>query len=137
MMFKPELCKKILNGEKTMTRRPIDGPCAFVVGQQFAVQPGMARPRIATAEIVAVGRERVDDITNTAARAEGFDSRWEFFDYWRKLYGRNADMARGVWVIEFKLVAVTHGICGCCDGTGTEPTILHGVYGGVNYGVGF
>lgn len=129
MMFKPELCEKILDGTKTMTRRPLkDGKNPYRVGQWIAVQPGRGRKGIATVEVVDTRVEFVGDISYEDARLEGFAGEGSttpvaaFLDYWRGLYGDDANLMEQVAVIEFKLVKVTAVICSNCHGDGTvEP----------------
>lgn len=43
VIFRPELARKIIRGEKTMTRRPIkpgETTCRYRPGRDYAVQPG-------------------------------------------------------------------------------------------------
>ena len=85
-------------------------------------RPSIHMPRWAsriTLEVVSVRVERVQDITNNDAMAEGFDGeRWldsdgsegrgvepfeQFVDAWREIYGQESlDANQWVWVGEFK-----------------------------------
>lgn len=142
MIFKPILIEKILSGEKTVTRRPIDGRthpsfgCRYKVGQVYAIQPGMARPSVAKIRVLDVRREKLDDLDNIDAAKEGFATmggrdqsmRDAFVDYWIALYGCWVENAP-VWRIEFELVEVVARVCPQCSGRGvTGIGKKHGAY---------
>lgn len=113
MNFKPELVELILTGRKTQTRRVVsDNPrspwyrerCALKVNHAYAVCPG--RGKAAVAKVLIVNRpwrQRVDQITDGDAVAEGFISRTDFEDYWRRLHG-SYDPDTEVWRVEFALI---------------------------------
>lgn len=114
--FRPELCRKVLDGTKTETRRPVSenprspwyvGECGLVMGREYAVQPGRGQ--------LAVGRmrlthpphqEKLNEITRFGAIREGFPSRVAFFSYYEDLHG-SIDYEQIVWVIRFALVSET------------------------------
>lgn len=123
MIFKPVLIAKILAGEKTVTRRPVNGdkPCAYKVGQEYSIQPGMARPTVARIRVLEVHAEMLHEIDTLDACLEGFHDRIQFLNYWTNLYGGDSDGTPedvGVWRIEFELVKVVADVCICCDGRG-------------------
>lgn len=110
MIFKPELCAKVLDGSKTVTRRPLNGPCLYQVGKDYAVQPGRGKH--------AVGRILIEDIDYQAlghictlgdkeARREGFEHVGEFMAYWRGLYHGQFFRGQLVSRIQFRLLDVS------------------------------
>ncbi|MDQ3933412.1 MAG: ASCH domain-containing protein [Actinomycetota bacterium] len=105
MIFRPRLIHAIAQGKKTMTRRPLksnDEVCRYRVGHDYAIQPGRGKPAVARITITDVRRERLGELTFNDARAEGFRTRAEFFEYWEQLYGR-VDVDELVWVITFEV----------------------------------
>lgn len=104
MIFRPELCKKILAGTKTQTRRPIkaDADCRYQPGKSYALQPGRAKQAIGRITIDAVRIERLGDLSIKDAKREGFITIADFFAYWHDLYG-HVDRDQHVWVISFRL----------------------------------
>ena len=102
MIFKDELCAKVLNGEKTQTRRikkknerlipgdwyfpdavmrysehPSDPRYEVVkwqVGQTYAVQPGRGKKAVGRIKLLAIREEALRDTTPNDARAEGVPS---------------------------------------------------------------
>lgn len=105
MIFRPELAALVASGAKTETRRPVKGDalCRYVVGKDYAVQPGRGQRAIARILVTDVRREALGDLDTVCARREGFTDEWEFFDYWRLLYG-TVDYHMPVWAIGFHLV---------------------------------
>lgn len=122
MRFTPEHGRAILRGDKTTHRIPSHKTCP---------QPGDLTPlhyhhalkdSDGTAQIGQDGRqqytystgvqlrvldvyaERLEDITDESAQAEGFANFGEFLDYWEDKYGPLTDrrMSSLVWVIRFK-----------------------------------
>lgn len=90
MIFKPELAEKALTGEKTMTRRLVKpgeylietvvkmvvGPGARIkwrVGQSYAIQLGRTKAAIGRFTLLDIRRERVREISEQDAIAEGVD----------------------------------------------------------------
>jgi len=106
MNFKPELCAKVVDGTKTVTRRPTNGkPCQYVVWGNYAVCPGQGKHQVARMVVLDVRKEPVGAITDAEAVLEGFAGRDEFVAYWRKLYRGEWDPDLPVWRIEFKLIS--------------------------------
>ena len=96
MIFKPELAEKVLDGEKTETRRIVkedETDCRYVPGR------GRAIGRIA---ITDVRKEKLGEITHEGAVREGFPTVRAFLDYWRRLHG-HVDPEQEVWMIRFEL----------------------------------
>lgn len=122
MMFKPVLIRAILEGRKTVTRRPARG-VPLTVGKVVSIQPGMARPSIGRIKIVSVDRRVLDHIDDADAVREGFVDRQAFVDYWRELYGGVFNRHLHVMRYEFELVEQTGRVCDCCNGKGVLPPI--------------
>lgn len=107
MIFRPELARKIIRGEKTMTRRPIkpgEKHCRYREGRDYAVQPGRGKAESCRILILTVEDQALGDLTYRDARAEGFKTRDEFQAYWAGLHG-HYDPAMPVWAIRFRLHA--------------------------------
>lgn len=122
MIFKPVLIKKILVGDKTVTRRPLKTrKCKYVVGKTYGIQPGMARPSIARIRITSVEAVWLGDVNDAEARLEGFEDAEAFFGYWAGLYPDTDVEGVLVWRIGFRLVEALADLCGCCDGSGVMP----------------
>lgn len=91
IMFRPELCRLVERGVKTMTRRPVRiGARKREVGHVYAVQPGRGKRARCHVLVTEVRREKLGDITDADAIREGFTSREAFFAYWRDLYPETA-----------------------------------------------
>lgn len=74
-------------------------------------RPSIHMPRWAcrlVPEIVSVRVERLEDITEANARAEGFESRAAFLAAYRAMYKLPPDANPWVWGVEFKRVEVKH-----------------------------
>ena len=92
MIFKAELCQRVLDGTKTQTRRMVkDGdfivdwpmPCVFRdtkgggnrlawrENQTYAVQPGRGKHAVGRIGIIKIRREPLQDISEDDCRAEG------------------------------------------------------------------
>ena len=107
MIFKDELCAKVLNGEKTQTRRikkenerlipgdrffpdavmrysehPLDSRYEVVkwqVGRTYAVQPGRGKKAVGRIKLLVIREESLQDINGADAIAEGWPRDREFF----------------------------------------------------------
>lgn len=147
MIFSPKLARLIIAGRKTQTRRKVkddEAACRYKSGRHYALQvpaPKGSRARALTKdgyrlEVLDTRCEMVGEISFEDARAEGFKSREEFFDYWRLLYGPRADLEQFVWAISFRLfgdppnflhVDSSHGYTSNHrDALPDEPEAVHG-----------
>jgi hypothetical protein len=111
VIFSPRNADLVLDGRKTMTRRPIkpgEQACRYRPGRTYSVQKGRGKPGCGYVQINAVRSEHVGEITLQDARAEGFRDRGEFFDYWAGMYADRAACPTTllVWVVTFELVRV-------------------------------
>jgi hypothetical protein len=88
-----------------MTRRKVEPgkPCPYKAGRDYALQRGRGKHEEARILITHVRREPLGSILEEEAKAEGFGSREEFFEWWEGYHGY-CSPEREVWVIEFKLV---------------------------------
>lgn len=92
MIFRgKEMCALVLSGQKTQTRRLVklgetlitdsllfgdrilmgSGYCKWQVGRTYAVQPGRGKKAVGRIRITAIRRERLQDISEEDAIAEG------------------------------------------------------------------
>jgi hypothetical protein len=105
MLFKRPLLNKILKGEKTQTRHPINrkkGIPDYHVSQKVGMRAGYTKFE-AYVIITKKFRQKLGDISEEDARKEGFASVEDFKQTWIKLYG-SWKPSIVVWVYEFKLV---------------------------------
>lgn len=114
--------EKVIQGKKWQTRRIIkpdeyfdssnqsvmkmNNRTMYKIGKSYAVQPNRGKKSVARIQLTGVRKERVDDITENDAQAEGFTSRAEFIDQWHTIHGQDADLSCEVWVFEFELCFV-------------------------------
>lgn len=138
---------KVLSGEKTQTRRIVgsrdefyeppegDLPAAvfrwqsgggskpvYIVGKDYAVQPGRGKPAVARIRVTGLRREDVRVISGIDIKAEGFNSYRDFMWTWISMHDKsharmiernelNTDFGVShrpakfydAWVIEFEL----------------------------------
>ena len=110
--------EKVLNGEKTQTRRIVKpgdeffpeelGDVASVmhrdysayrlvyeVGKIYAVQPGRGKPAVARIQITDIRREDVRNISNDDVRAEGYRHVRDFLHVWASMH--DSTLERGTW----------------------------------------
>lgn len=113
MLFKPELAQAILGGRKTVIRRLrkgetvdgrwVDEPCRYKKGKDYAVQPGRGKKAIGRIRVVSVIAEALHQLDDEEIRLEGFDSRRDFEEAWKRITGQSSYLDP-VWRIEFELV---------------------------------
>lgn len=110
MIFKLEMVEKILAGEKTVTRRPVeyvtwrrDARCRYEVGKDYAVQPGGGKKAVARIRVTDVRRGLLAGVDTADAIREGFGGRGGFVVYWTGIYG-SFDSTQLVDRIEFELL---------------------------------
>jgi hypothetical protein len=145
--FSAPMVRAILDGKKTMTRRPVKGLCGDVVYHDlcsygktgdrlwvrepfngidplwhyeatsdlkcFPWKPSQRMPREASRillEITSVRVERLQNISEEDAIAEGVTTWFEFRDLWESIYGGKQGIRWQddpvVWVISFKVLEV-------------------------------
>lgn len=109
MIFGRSLLPLVLDGTKTQTRRRSD---RYRPGRTYAVQPGRGKRAIGRIRVLDVRPERLMDITEDDARAEGFktqgamSARDQFLQYWHdQVVGGEFDQTAIVNVISFELAA--------------------------------
>ena len=130
MIFKPFLIRKVLDGDKTVTRRPSPSQYQGKEGKYVKIQPGMARESMAYIFIVSVRTEPLGAITDAEAVLEGFEDRADFLGYWSQLYGgRDPDLSMMVDRIEFERQEAWLDLCPKCGGCGTvnHPETYEGI----------
>lgn len=130
MIFGDKLLPLVLNGSKTVTRRPVkydrvtpvgapgpvlvERPCKYTVGRTYGVQPvitdgpgkGRGGKSVAHIRVKDVQRVRLGvaaSWSRAEARREGFDVWRDLQTYWEQLYG-SYDPTQLVDRIEFELV---------------------------------
>ncbi len=94
----------VLAGNKTQTRRPTKDS-AWTVGGVYGVVPNKGAPPVALIKLLDLRQERVGDITDVDAQAEGVKDAATFKAEWAK-FKRGWDPEKLVWVLEFKLLQV-------------------------------
>ena len=130
MIFKNELCQKVLDGTKTQTRRlvkdddfVVDWPMvcvfrkyksgngsrlAFRENQTYAVQPGRGKHAVGRIGIVRIRKQALNAITHDDARAEGVGrSIAAFAELWDSIHpkGKRWKDNPEVWVLDFEMAS--------------------------------
>jgi len=91
MIFQTELVRKVRDGSKTQTRRPVksgEQGCRYRPGKDIPVQPGSDHASTCRIMVTAVRQELVGDIAYTDARAEGFQTTEDFKAHWVALHDK-------------------------------------------------
>ena len=142
MLFTPENAAKMMSGEKDQTRRIVkEGERGYLflsttdyyqvldskhhlrwqVGKSYAVQPGRGKPAIGRRVLVAIRKERLQDISPDDCFAEGIrlptlphETPDKFTEAYRLLWNKINYLAGDtwednpeVWVLEFEPVKAT------------------------------
>ncbi len=107
MIFPSRHAHLVISGKKTQSRRPrkpehVRPPLR--AGKSYPVSAGIGKPPIGRIEILAAIEQDLGDVTYEDARAEGFKTRDDFFNWWRSYYG-NADPSLPVWTYVFQTTA--------------------------------
>lgn len=113
MNFSPELARKVMAGEKTVTRRATSTnerspwwfeKCSLVVGRDYAVCPGRGKNAIGRIEILSVRLERLAlALVTPEPYLEGFQLANGFRRVWESMHG-TFDPDELVWRVQFKVV---------------------------------
>jgi hypothetical protein len=124
MMFKAELARLVLAGEKTVTRRLAkDNPrspwwlerCRYRAGSRLPVACSYSAPPLGWIDVVSVERMRLGRLDADEARREGFTTVEEFEAAWTRINGSyDEDML--VWRVEFSPAPVPVDRGGDADG---------------------
>ena len=101
ILFKSYHVQPILDGRKTQTRRK--GKKRWNVGAVHQAQTGLFEEPFAKLKILGVREERLVAISERDVKAEGYESRGEFFQAWEIIHG-GIQPRRSVWVVDFELV---------------------------------
>ena len=108
ILFKPESKQKILAGEKTQTRKLWAKPRAREGAEHlFYLRPPMTgEPPFARARIVKVWRQKLGEMSEAEARAEGYPTLDSFYRQFRKINDRKlkGDLRDvQVYAVEFRV----------------------------------
>ena len=91
MIFRPELIQRILDGDKTVTRRRLTHTggrrIAYRVGKTYAIQPGRGKKHVGHILVRHMDEQPLGMVTPREAKREGFESVAEFDGYWKMLHG--------------------------------------------------
>jgi hypothetical protein len=114
----------VLDGTKTQTRRIVNDEespirvgdkivgvrgarrVKWQVGLTYAAQPGRTKKAIGHIKVISIRQERLQDVSEADAQAEGFRSREDFHRIWSSIHtkhGRRWEDNPLVWVLEFEL----------------------------------
>ena len=99
LLFKKSYVNKIINGEKTATRRP-KRPMVKP-GGEYNIRVGFYTHLPDRFRVVKRFQQRLGDMSHDDALREGFRDLDEFHEAWEGIYGTH-DPDQVVWVVEFK-----------------------------------
>ena len=108
ILFRQEHVGPILAGTKTQTRRTWEKPRARVGTVHLAKTRMLSTEYFARLEILAVYQERLGDISEDDARAEGYPSRAEYFQAFARINRQRIGddfCEQVIWVVRFQVVA--------------------------------
>lgn len=128
--------QKVLNGEKTETRRLVNegdhlsvtttgyttGPGSvcivdhrekvrWALDRPYKVQPGRTKKGVASIRFTEFSRERVQDITDEGARREGVENIETFKHLWNEVHtqeGTRWEDNPEVWILRFAVDEILH-----------------------------
>lgn len=101
ILFKPEHVEPILRGQKTQTRRI--GKRRWKVGSIHQAKLNYKPEFFASLQIKNIREEKLGDILEQDATAEGYKDATEYKDAFKRIYGYwDDDLV--VWVVEFQKV---------------------------------
>lgn len=99
-IFKRKLLDKILDESKVQTRRV--GKRTWKIGRAYGVRNSRFTKIEAKILILRRFKQRLNEISQEDAKKEGFQTREQFFEAWKEIYGSlNPDQV--VTAYEFKL----------------------------------
>lgn len=109
ILFQQEHILPILDGTKTQTRRIWKRPRAKVGSIHLAKTKMLSKEYFARLEILAVGQERLGDITDEDANAEGYRSALAYLFAFQKINkwpdGKMVEMCDlMVWKVVFRVI---------------------------------
>jgi hypothetical protein len=103
LLFKPEHVQPILNGIKTQTRRVWKKPRVKVGGIYKAKTKLFSKDYFTMLKVTGLRKERLGDISEEDAWAEGGYTVEEFRKVWERINGR-WDPEQEIWVVEFEVM---------------------------------
>jgi len=102
ILFKAQHVEPILAGRKTQTRRK--GPLRWLVGSVQQCRCGFQVPPFTHVRILRRWQERLGDISEADARAEGYGSRDAYFLAFRMIHRDYCDRDEVVACYEFEVI---------------------------------
>ena len=105
ILFKPEHVDLILAGTKTQTRRIWKKPRAKIGAIHLAKTKMISKEFFARLEILAVYQEKLSDISDEDARAEGYKNSAAYFVAFCRINRLDYVPDELVYVVKFRVVA--------------------------------
>lgn len=105
MMFDKFCINKILNKEKTVTRRLIGKKRPAKPGTTHKLKIDRTPQTFGKIKILSCTQEQIRDITEEETKKEGFKNRKQYIDYFMNI--NNIDILNEfdwIWRVEFKLL---------------------------------
>jgi hypothetical protein len=104
LLFKPEHQQPILDGSKTQTRRIWKKPRAKAGSIHLAKLKMLSRDFFAKLEVLDVYQERLIDISEEDARAEGYTNSFDYLTKFCEINKLRSLPVDPVWVVKFKVI---------------------------------